>query len=592
MRRFVQALVAISLVGGSALITSPAAASSDDAEAGTAVYAVDISDVSTGPEGEAAQETASGELRIACVGTDCAIVSEPARLLLGGAPFTTAEALVSTRDSGQTGSPCAGGRGERTVSVEATADGFSATLVQQPVDWVACDDGTEAFGHAREVVWTGTVVSADPCVFTEAGCVATSTTTSQLASGNPAAPSVFSALATPAEAGTAPQQLITAVLLTIILVLLVAFPTSLLNSAVETGSERMSGWWAARRRREAEPIGPAIESIPAVDAVDAADASLDAAAAADARADATAGADARADAMGGADPSLGTAEPLVDPDAPSTPKLSRWWWAASGVALAALISAFVDPEFGFNPGSVRVVLSLLVSFAVDVALGWFLVILVMRRLVPGATHTFLFRPATLLVVVAAVVFSRLTGFEPGIVFGLVAGVAFGALVGKASEARGALVTLGYAFVVALAAWALYGLLGGGAATGDSFWSTFLIETLSAIAVGGMAALPIALFPVRGMAGYAIWSWHRWVWAACYAVGLFAFFVVLMPMPFAWEGVAWDLTAWIGVYLVYAIGAAVAWVVIARPWRHDDEPDATTADAPAEDAQPETPETVH
>ena len=65
-----------------------------------------------------------------------------------------------------------------------------------------------------------------------------------------------------------------------------------------------------------------------------------------------------------------------------------------------------------------------------------------------------------------------------------------------------------------------------------------------------------------MAGYAIWSWHRWVWAACYAVGLFAFFVVLMPMPFAWDAVAWDLAAWIGhVYLAYAIGAVVAWLLI-------------------------------
>ena len=353
--------------------------------------------------------------------------------------------------------------------------------------------------------------------------------------------------------------------------LLVAFPTSLLNSAVETGSERMSGWWAARRRREAEPIGPAIESIPAVDAADAADVSLDAAA--ERRRSSV-------DATAGRRPEPGTAEPLADTEAPSTPKLSRWWWAASGVALAALISAFVDPEFGFNPGSARVVLSLLVSFAVDVALGWFLVILVMRRLVPGATHTFLFRPATLLVVVAAVVFSRLTGFEPGIVFGLVAGVAFGALVGKASEARGALVTLGYAFVVALAAWALYGLLGGGAATGDSFWSTFLIETLSAIAVGGMAALPIALFPVRGMAGYAIWSWHRWVWAGCYAVGLFAFFVVLMPMPFAWDAVA------LGsrrvdrrVPRLRRSERPWRWVVIARPWRHDDESDADDGGRP-------------
>jgi hypothetical protein len=197
---------------------------------------------------------------------------------------------------------------------------------------------------------------------------------------------------------------------------------------------------------------------------------------------------------------------------------------------------------------------------------------------------------TLLIVVLAVVFTRLTGFEPGIVFGLVAGVAFGALAGRAQEARAALTTLGYAFGVALVAWVLYAMMGGGAASGGSFWHTFTIEMLSSVAIGGMAALPIALFPVRGLPGSAIWSWNRWIWAGCYAIGLFAFFIVLMPMPFSWAEVSLNITTWISIYLVYLVAAVVFWLLISRPWSRgaktpsDTEPaavDGESADAGAQ-----------
>ncbi|HEX5730512.1 hypothetical protein [Microbacterium sp.] len=515
------ALAAGTVIAG--LLLAPAAAwASSDTEAGpgTAVFAVEVTDVSTGPNGAGETESTSGELRIACVGTTCAIASEPGRQFLGGIDLTAGATISGSGSSGSTGSPCAGGRGARTVSLDATAAGFTAELSQEPIEWLACDDGSEAYGHAREVAWSGTLVSADECVFREEGC-AQSTGGSFLATGSPAAPSVLSTLATPATAGTAPVQLGFAAALTIILVLLVAFPTALLNSAAEHGSGRLADWWRARPGpRSPRGAAAAAEDAPGIDAS----------------------------------------------EHPPVGRWSQtWWWAAVGVLAAAVISAFVDPQFGLNPGSARMVLSILASFGIDVVLGWVIVIFLMRRFAPGAVHSFAFQPLTLLIVVLAVVFTRITGFEPGIVFGLVAGVAFGALVGRAQEARATLVTLGYAFGVALIAWVLYGMMGGGAASGGSFWSTFTVETLSSVAIGGMAALPIALFPVRGLPGSTIWAWNRGVWAGCYAVGLFAFFVVLMPMPFSWSDVALDLGTWIGIYLVYLAVALVLWLLLARPW---------------------------
>ena len=81
----------------------------------------------------------------------------------------------------------------------------------------------------------------------------------------------------------------------------------------------------------------------------------------------------------------------------------------------------------------------------------------------------------------------------------------------------------------------------------------------------MAVLPVALFPLRGMTGHDIFLWNRAVWAIAYAIGLIGFFFVLMPMPFAWQGVPLELGVWVGLYLLYAVGAVAIWAVVTRPW---------------------------
>jgi hypothetical protein len=521
----------LALTSTAMLVVLNAVSASADAatiEPGVATYAVTVSDVSTGPSGEETVRADDGIVRLACAAEVCRVVAEPGYGFLGTVELAPAAAITGTAVSSAAGTPCAGGRGTRTIEIDARLGGFEATLEQQPVDWTDCPDGTEGFAHARTVTWTGTPLAVDPCIFQQGGCREEAAGASLLATGDVAAPSVLSALTPPTVLRPAPVQLMWAAVLTVVLVLLVAFPTALLNSAVEAGSERLSGWWSRRRRASVPPGTPTGE-------------------------------------------------------VPERRWSHSWWWAALGVLAAAVISAFVDPAFGFNPGSGRMVLSILASFAVDVVLGWLLVIWIMKRVQPGATHEYSFRPLTLLVVVAAVMFTRLTGFEPGIVFGLVAGVAFGALVGAAAEAKASLVTLGYAFGVAAVAWALYGAVAP--SIGESAVATFAGEALASTAISGIAALPIALLPLGGLPGRAVWRWSRIVWAGSYAVGLFAFFVVLMPMPFSWEEVAWELWAWVGVYTVYAAAAVVAWLVLARPWRRADEApaDGRTEATPTEDA---------
>lgn len=558
------------IVAAVAFGPSAASASTADADSVRVVFSYTADHYlwdATHPPSGVFDDTA-GTIVLQCGPHDCVVASaDPPFLEEGDALERVAVPGTLSVSRAESGSICTPDTylPARTVKLAFSAEGVEGSTRNEPRNEFCQSQTSPDVWAGQEYVVTSSQVVEGACYFDDScpgsgegasaagsrggGGPGAQSGSSELASGDPAAPSVLSALATPADAGTAPQQLVLAALLTVILILLVAFPTSLLNSAVETGADRVSAWWGARRALMPSTV---VDSRPAE----------------------------------GSSGEPTPREDVNDGRPPSRPRRSgTWWWAAAGVAAAGIISAFVDPEFGWNAGSVRVLLSIVASFAVDVVLGWTLVIWLVRRVTPGASHSFVFKPLTLLVVIAAVVFARLTGFEPGIVFGLVAGVAFGTLVGRAPQAKAALATLGYAFAVAFIAWLLYGLMGGGAAAGTSFWQTLVLETLAATAIGGMAALPIALFPVRGMAGQTVWAWRRWVWAVCYAVGLFAFFIVLMPMPFSWAGVSWDLIASVGVYLLYAIGAVVAWLLVTRPWRRDEDAD-DEARASVGDADPE------
>ncbi|MEO8262457.1 MAG: hypothetical protein ABI566_07785 [Pseudolysinimonas sp.] len=390
--------------------------------------------------------------------------------------------------------------------VDADADGISIVRSGSGTANGPClgeANGTTTVSFTATI--SGTVSGGDPCVI-DRSCPIAAPVVSPGQSGADD-PGTLSTLPTVADAAR-PANILWAVGLTVVLVLLVAFPAHLLNTAAEHGSDRVGQWWGRVRRRAS--------NLPAV-----------------------------------------------------LQKFGGWPVAAAGVVVASLISAFVDPRFGLDPlGSLRIFGSILLAFVVDVAVGWALVLLFLRRTTPDVKAHLRFAPASLLLVVAAVLFSRVTGFQPGIVFGLVAGVVIGATLATAQRARVALLGLGYSFVVGVLSWIVYAIVSAAAGDSPSVGVLFVQETLSAIAIGGIAVLPIALFPLRGMTGFDIFSWNKVIWAAAYAVGLVGFFFVLMPMPFAWEGVPLELGVWIGLYLAYAIAAVAIWALVTRPWQKE------------------------
>ena len=317
---------------------------------------------------------------------------------------------------------------------------------------------------------------------------------------------MLGALPKVSDASIGPGHGLALAVMVVILVLLVAFPTHLLNSAVETGQDRLSAWLRARRGR------------------------------------------------------------TVSDEATAVVASTRTWTVATAVVFAAsLIGSFVDPGFGFNAGSLRVLLSLFVALAIESIVVWFTVLWLVRRTSPESSAGFRAAPATLMVVLVAVVITRLTGFEPGIIFGLVAGVTFAAARTVAEEGRVAVTGLGLGYALALLGWVGYSVAGP-STRGSSFAHNLLSDTLAGLAIAGIASLPLALVPLRNLPGHSLYTWSKPVWAGSYAMALVGFFLVLMPMPFSWNSIDTPLRTWVLLYLAYAAVAVGSWAALTRPWQ--------------------------
>lgn len=237
------------------------------------------------------------------------------------------------------------------------------------------------------------------------------------------------------------------------------------------------------------------------------------------------------------------------------------WLFAVGVVLATLISAFVDPRFGVNLMSVRLYLTLFIAFGVFNVGVWIAMREVVRRIEPDIPPpTLQLRFGSLGILLVSVVLSRVLSFDPGIVFGLVAGLLFASALVASRRATAVLVGAGFAAAAGLASWLLYSAL---VAFGGGSPGAFLLgvtETFAAITILGVATLPIALLPFATLDGAELWGWRRLVWALCYLGASALFLLVMVTVPGGVVPVPTDFLRWLALYLVFAAFAVGVWLL--------------------------------
>lgn len=230
-----------------------------------------------------------------------------------------------------------------------------------------------------------------------------------------------------------------------------------------------------------------------------------------------------------------------------------------GLVVASLLAALIEPELGFNGGSARLVLSLLIGFTLESMLGLALIAMWLAR--RGMASRLALRPGSLAIVLATALLSRASGFEPGFVFGLVLTLALLGDRTERAESRASILEGAWLLVLGAAGWAAYSgaTAAGWAQTG--VLGLFAVETLAAVTVGCLSALPLAMLPLPGLPGRALWRRGRLRWAVAEGVGVAVFVFVVLPFPQSWDAVQTPFATWVIAFAVYAVLAVAVWAVI-------------------------------
>lgn len=203
-------------------------------------------------------------------------------------------------------------------------------------------------------------------------------------------------------------------------------------------------------------------------------------------------------------------------------------WAFAGFLLAGgLLDGFLSPDFGANLSTLAVVLAMTASLVV-ITFSFRLPHLLYVRARMGEWGRLQVLPGALIVALACVGVSRLAHFEPGYLFGLVAGFTFSRQLATDTTGRLTLMASICLLGVGLLAWVARTPVAVAAARPDAgFWPIAGEACLVAIFVGALESVLFCLVPLRFLEGAKLTAWNRGAWAAIFAVAAFAFVEILL-----------------------------------------------------------------
>ena len=350
-------------------------------------------------------------------------------------------------------------------AAEDATGGWRATVVGgtdvSPEGWV-CAAGAGQSTGAENLRLLAVPVGASFPVSTSLPCAAPPTP--RAAAVNPDVSTFSSALATPAQAFGSPIHTLVGAAITLGVILFITFPAQLFNRIFDENYDDIRDItlrrlrWLRRFRREAEREAGGLLHLGAFAVV----------------------------VLGG-----------------------------------AAIGSLNDRGFGFNLRTaatyVAVVLAILVGIMVGGGVGAAYRRLRHRR-VEVSLHAL---PAGLAVAATCVLISRLSSFEPGYLYGVIAGLAFQGTLTKQEQghtvALSSIVSLGLAVI----AWLIWVPVGQAAAVpGAPFAMVLLADLLGSVFVGGLVGQVISLMPVRFLAGATLMEWSRVAWAMTFGIAVF------------------------------------------------------------------------
>jgi len=224
--------------------------------------------------------------------------------------------------------------------------------------------------------------------------------------------------------------------------------------------------------------------------------------------------------------------------------------------LIAVIYGFVDPGFGFDIVSLRLVLSLAIAFFLLSFVASWISGLIIRR-AWGARGIVAMQPSIILFAVVGVVVARILDFSPGFLVGVAIGLEL-LQATKTVAARAVFVQIAVVTGLSLAAWVIYSFF----TPGNDFLGMLVEDTLVATTAEGLTGALIAVFPLRFLDGRELWEVSKRLWAAAFLIVGTAFALLVLPTAIQGTDVG-DFGVWLLVFAVFGALSLAVWFVFAR-----------------------------
>jgi hypothetical protein len=226
------------------------------------------------------------------------------------------------------------------------------------------------------------------------------------------------------------------------------------------------------------------------------------------------------------------------------------------VVLVAIIYGFVDPGFGFDIVSLRLVLALALAFFILSFVASWISGMIIRR-AWGAMGVVAMQPSIILFAVVGVIVARLLDFSPGFLVGVAIGLELVA-ASRHVTARAVFVQLGVVTGLSLAAWVVYSFF----SPGDDFLGMLVEDTMVAVTAEGLTGALIAVFPLKFLDGRDLWEVSKRLWVAAFLIVSTAFALLVLPTAIAGTDVG-DYGTWLLVFAVFGLVSLAVWIVFVR-----------------------------
>jgi hypothetical protein len=224
------------------------------------------------------------------------------------------------------------------------------------------------------------------------------------------------------------------------------------------------------------------------------------------------------------------------------------------VLAGALVNSFNDGHFGFHEDSLITFLAVTLTLVAGVAVSGAIAGLYHSKRHGDTSRRLVALPAGLAIAAVLVVFSRIIGFEPGYLYGVVCGVIFTKKLADNEEghlaALGVLTTL----AVSVAAWIAWVPVNTAAEHhGASFGVVLADDFLAALFVSGLVGAFFGMIPIKGLPGWTVRRWNLRAWAVGFALAVFGPFQILLRPGIAGHGHR-PLVASVILFVAFGVGS--------------------------------------